>query len=45
MENYGKNQKDKTRSAKKTRFWVWESVTHGKGISTPQCPSKDDIFN
>jgi len=23
----------------KTRFWVWELVTRGEGISTPQRPS------
>jgi len=28
----------KPRSAK-TRFWVWESITRGEGISTPQRPS------
>jgi len=33
MENHKKEQ-----GLRKTRFWVWESVMRGEGISTPTTP-------
>ena len=40
-----KNQNDKTRSTKKTRFWIRESITCGEGFSTPHRPFYDGTFN
>jgi len=37
----GINQKGKRRQGtclRKTKFWVWESVMRGEGISTPTTP-------
>jgi len=38
------NHKDKT-SLRKTRFWIWESVTRREGVSTLQRPPKGGTFN
>jgi len=35
MVNHKKEQ-----DLRKTRFWIWKSVTRGEGISTPKISSK-----
>jgi len=40
MENHKKRKVHK-----KTKFRVWESVTHREGISTLPCPPKGGTFN